>query len=469
MHGLYPKEWGVTMRRLSYLLMFVLLAAAVPGILLAAQRPGEPLVEITAPPDDATIDGSEYQVVVQFASTDKLPVTKVQVFLDGKPITARSYDKGQVQGASSFKWDTTRSSNGRHKLDIQIFSGEEYLGMSSCTVYVSNKAKDIIPPRVAVASPRDGQVVSGTVPVTIDAVDNSGIEPMVNVYVDQSLRCVKNRGPYEYAWDTTGVENGPHTIEVNAEDDSMNTARTKTIRVVVKNSLAEAPRAFSVSMAPVGGIPSVRKPAADGEVARSSRSNVESFVAAPAPSAKPVPVRKAEPKLTLMAKADTSALAVPQCCPGGMCDLPKMASGPEPARAPSVDENVYTVREGDNLDTLAKRFDVTVKAIVELNDIKDPAMLQIGQKLRMPAVPRLIPIRPVFEAAGGTLIWEANKSKVVRAVCPKKDVLLELGSAKAVVNRKPVKMESEAVVNSGRTMVPESFVTGPLGMDVPGK
>lgn len=459
------------MRRLSYFLMFVLLAAAVPGMLSAAPRPGEPQVEITSPPADAIIDGSEYQVVVQFASTDKLPVDKVQVYLDGKFITSRTYDKAMVEGASSFKWDTTRTSNGRHKLDIQVFSGEEYLGMNSCTVYVSNKAKDIIPPRVAVTSPKNGEVVSGIVPIVIEAADNSGMDPMVNVYVDRSLRSVRNRGPYEYAWDTTGVENGPHTIEVNAEDDSRNIAPTATIRVTVKNGLAQAPRTFTAPISPSNdnvALPVAGKPA-PGDAARSTRSSAESFVAGPVPVAKPAPVRKTEPKLTLMAKADTTPLQVPQCCPGSVCDVAEPVAGPEPERAPAVEENVYVVREGDNLDTLAKRFGVTVKGIVELNDIKDPAMLQIGWKLRIPAPVRLIPVRPVFEAAGGTLIWESGKPTVVRAVCPQKDVLLQVGSAKAMVNKKSVKMDAATVVNSGRTMVPESFVTGPLGMVIPGK
>jgi LysM repeat protein len=472
----YPKEWGVKMRRLSYLLMFLLLIAAVPGILSAAERPGDPQIEITSPPNDATINGSEYEVAVQFVSSEKLPVTKIQVYLDGKPITARKYDNGQSEGISSFKWDTTRSSNGRHKVDVQIFSGDEYLGMSTCTVYVSNKAKDIIPPRVAVTSPREGAVVSGVTQIVIEAADNSGLEPMVNVYVDKSLRSVKNRGPYEYAWDTTDVENGPHTIEVNAEDDSTNTSPAKAIRVIVKNPLKPAPQMFGTSSVPTVSAnitPSTPAPVAVREVARTTQPKSESFVAGPVPAANwktatATPVRKIEPKLTLMAKADTTSLAVPQCCPGGICDI-KTPTGPEPARAPGIEENAYIVREGDNLDTLAKKLGVTVEAIVKLNDLEDPSKLQIGQKLRMPAETRLIPVRPVFEAAGGTLIWEAGKSKVVRAICSRKDVLFEVGSARAVVNKRPLKMESAAVVNSGRTMVPESFVTGPLGMTVPGK
>jgi LysM repeat protein len=465
------------MRRLSYLLMFMLLIAAVPGVLSAAERPGDPRVEITSPPNEATINGSEYEVAVQFVSSEKLPVTKIQVYLDGKPITARKYDNGQSDGISSFKWDTTRSANGRHKVDVQIFSGDEYLGMSTCTVYVSNKPKDIIPPRVAVASPREGAVVSGVTQIVIEAADNSGLDPMVNVYVDKSLRSVKNRGPYEYAWDTTAVENGPHTIEVNAEDDSTNTAPAKAIHVVVKNLLKPVPQMFGTSPVPTVSAnitPSTPAPVAVREVARTSQPKSESFAAGPVPVANwkttiTAPARKVEPKLTLMAKADTTSLAVPQCCPGGICSEMKMPSGPEPARAPGVEANVYTVREGDNLDTLAKKLGVTVEAIARLNVLEDPSKLQIGQKLRMPAEARLIPVRPVFEAAGGTLIWEAGRSKVVRAICPRKDVLFEVGSAKAVVNKKSVRMESAAVVNSGRTMIPESFVTGPLGMTVPGE
>jgi LysM repeat protein len=45
----------------------------------------------------------------------------------------------------------------------------------------------------------------------------------------------------------------------------------------------------------------------------------------------------------------------------------------------------YKVAEGDNLYKIAKRFGVSSRALLQLNGIEDPAELQIGQVLKVPA------------------------------------------------------------------------------------
>ncbi len=45
--------------------------------------------------------------------------------------------------------------------------------------------------------------------------------------------------------------------------------------------------------------------------------------------------------------------------------------------------NFYTVRSGDTLYILANRFGTTVDRLVELNDISDPSLIYPGQRLRI--------------------------------------------------------------------------------------
>lgn len=45
---------------------------------------------------------------------------------------------------------------------------------------------------------------------------------------------------------------------------------------------------------------------------------------------------------------------------------------------------VYKIREGDTLSHIAKLYHVPVDTLMEVNGIKDPTKLQIGQKLRVP-------------------------------------------------------------------------------------
>ena len=47
-------------------------------------------------------------------------------------------------------------------------------------------------------------------------------------------------------------------------------------------------------------------------------------------------------------------------------------------------ERTYTVKKGDTLSEIAARFGTTVKVLQELNDIKDPRLLQVGQVLKLP-------------------------------------------------------------------------------------
>lgn len=47
----------------------------------------------------------------------------------------------------------------------------------------------------------------------------------------------------------------------------------------------------------------------------------------------------------------------------------------------SGDEVEYEVEPGDTLSAIAERFDTTIDAIMELNDIEDAALIFVGQKL----------------------------------------------------------------------------------------
>jgi LysM repeat protein len=81
--------------------------------------------------------------------------------------------------------------------------------------------------------------------------------------------------------------------------------------------------------------------------------------------------------------------------PGQVLNLPGVKAAPE---APSLSATkssdtgegkpaakTYTVKGGDRLVFIAKKFGVTQEDLIALNKVKDPSKLQIGQTLKIPA------------------------------------------------------------------------------------
>jgi LysM repeat protein len=57
----------------------------------------------------------------------------------------------------------------------------------------------------------------------------------------------------------------------------------------------------------------------------------------------------------------------------------------KPVKAASKKEEpqVYIVQKGDTLTAIAKRYNTTVQKLVKLNNIKNPDLILVGQKLRV--------------------------------------------------------------------------------------
>lgn len=71
--------------------------------------------------------------------------------------------------------------------------------------------------------------------------------------------------------------------------------------------------------------------------------------------------------------------------PASPVGLPSSAAAPGgiPA-APTASVRLYTVRAGDTLAAIARRFGTSVGRIRSANEIADPRTLRIGQTLRIP-------------------------------------------------------------------------------------
>ena len=100
------------------------------------------------------------------------------------------------------------------------------------------------------------------------------------------------------------------------------------------------------------------------------------FLNEPEPTATPVPSRTPEP----------TATPCPTTTPGP-------TATPRPTRTPGPSYTCtcvpmhtvsYIVRRGDTLSRIAARYDTSVRAIADLNHIRDVHLIYVGQELFIP-------------------------------------------------------------------------------------
>ena len=66
-------------------------------------------------------------------------------------------------------------------------------------------------------------------------------------------------------------------------------------------------------------------------------------------------------------------------------DTAKLETTPKKIDDTAAPAHTYTVKTGDRLLFIAKRFNVSPDELIAVNKIKDPAKLQVGQSLKIPA------------------------------------------------------------------------------------
>ncbi len=140
--------------------------------------------------------------------------------------------------------------------DIGLSENESGYGLLDAEVAVSGGGGgDDAAPSVSWVNPSDGETVSGTITVQIDASDSEDSDDSLDVTftVDggssRSTNYNSTSGYYEDSWDTTDVSDGDHTLEANATDSAGNTS-SSSITVTTDNT-ESAPAVDSLSASEV--------------------------------------------------------------------------------------------------------------------------------------------------------------------------------------------------------------------------
>lgn len=89
-------------------------------------------------------------------------------------------------------------------------------------------------PSVSIASPTGGAGVAGVVPIDLTYSDNVGVT-RVEFYVDGKLAISDDASPYAFAWDSTAIPDGAHTLSARAYDAAGNVGTSASVSVNVRN------------------------------------------------------------------------------------------------------------------------------------------------------------------------------------------------------------------------------------------
>lgn len=95
---------------------------------------------------------------------------------------------------------------------------------------------EITPPTVSIAAPLNNDTVVGTVSITANASDTSGIA-RVEFYVDGALQGTKTASPYSFDWNTMIIAEKMYSIYVKGFDTVGNEAQSTTIQVTVSHDI----------------------------------------------------------------------------------------------------------------------------------------------------------------------------------------------------------------------------------------
>ena len=179
--------------------------------------------------DDVLEGWQRLDVTVTFNCTDNVLCSKVYYTTDGTVPTASSF----VDASSN--WQFTMSVEGDYT--IKYFGVDESDNQEGLKEADNHLMIDKNIQLLSVTSPVADSVLSGTVAVTADALDDlSGIEKVGFYYASESTLIGEDTtSPYSVDWDTTSAPDGNHELTAVTYDNAGNNLQSASIPVVVDN------------------------------------------------------------------------------------------------------------------------------------------------------------------------------------------------------------------------------------------
>jgi hypothetical protein len=219
--------------------------------------------------ENATVSGSVHLV----ANGDP-----AEINYGGFPTHFEIFDGSTLIGTTNatfaqafFDWDTTSVATGPHVLKTRGYDIANNM-TESAPLHVT-VVRDSAPPTVTLTAPVSGAAVTGVVPITATAMDDSSVKT-VDFY-DNFQKLGTATGPYVFNWDTASIPDGSHVLKAIATDITGKATTSASVNVTVDHTSPTLVVSFNqATTAPISALLQISGSPTDG----SGMASVTAFV-----------------------------------------------------------------------------------------------------------------------------------------------------------------------------------------------
>ncbi len=369
----------------------------------------------------------------------------VELRVNGESVGTRSMSSAKSVGETTFDLNLASLKGGDNEVEVVLYDKSGKQIGSEKTLVTADQASG----PVFLSNPKMGATINGNVEIKVGFgadLKNS----YVSFFIDNQFKSISNVAPFSFYWDTQKESNGWHEVEAWVVDENSTTFKTKKVRVFIDNPRGRTERRIET--------PAVDKTPTPAQPVEKT-----------APAVKPVAGEMDNPlvlkvggaSLSKPARIDESTATGPQMMtPTGQRNVkPKLAlqqKGLSPTIANSVTSSTHlvSITKGQRLPNIGAYAIVFNSSVVKFD---------VAPRVE-DGVP-LTPFRHLVEKAGGKVEW-TNAEKTVSAQADGKDIFFKIGDKIAMINKLSVELERASYIDSGRAIVPLSFMRDALNVNI---
>ncbi len=395
-------------------------------------------------------------ITVQY---DGVNAALVEMRVNGESVASRATDEKVMTGETNFALNPAILVDGDNTIEIRMYDAKgKLIAHERTTVFVDRKPTG----PVFLEKPKSGSTIQG--PVQIELGMRQNLRNLyVSFFLDDVAMHTTNYPPYAYLWDTTRVANGWHEVQAWVVDDTNRTFKTEKMRLYVNNPSGRTARLNPLK-------PTENTGNTTGEPVGVKPITGGAGLGAPVTGVTP-PLGTATVSENVggtSALADSAGTKAPEVGKGDATgQRALLPTGTRVAVVPNTSTNGTTVAP----NTPEKLPIVEITFGSRIYDTKTFELSLNGKPVKFDVAPMVLdgvpfaPFRHLFEDAGGEVKW-THASKTVDAIGLGSSLTFRIGEEFGLLNGTQFLFERAPFLQSNRTVVPLSFVSKTLAMDV---